>query len=94
MKHHPISLAFDMRAPDLGTPVPDLYAAAIDMACWADEKGLSGLLVMEHHGSEDGYLPQPFTLAGAMAGVTERIFLMLCAVNLPLHDPVDVDEKI
>ena len=94
MKHHPISLAFDMRAPDLGTPVPDLYAAAIDMARWADEKGLSGLLVMEHHGSEDGYLPQPFTLAGAMAGVTERIFLMLGAVILPLHDPVDVAEKI
>ena len=36
MKHHPISLAFDMRAPDLGTPVPDLYAAAIDMARWAE----------------------------------------------------------
>ena len=94
MKHHPISLAFDMRAPDLGTPVPDLYAAAIDMARWADEKGLSGLLVMEHHGSEDGYLPQPFTLAGAMAGVTERIFLMLGAVILPLHDPVEVAETI
>lgn len=94
MKHHPISLAFDMRAPDLGTPVPDLYAAAVKMARWADEKGLSGLLVMEHHGSEDGYLPQPFTLAGAMAGVTDRIFLMLGAVILPLHDPVDVAEKI
>jgi alkanesulfonate monooxygenase SsuD/methylene tetrahydromethanopterin reductase-like flavin-dependent oxidoreductase (luciferase family) len=94
MKHHPISLAFDMRAPDLGTPVPDLYAAAIDMARWADEKGLSGLLLMEHHGSDDGYLPQPFTLGGAMAAVTKRIHLMLGAVILPLHDPVDVAEKI
>lgn len=47
MKHHPISLAFDMRAPDLGTPVPELYAAAIEMARWADETGLSGLLLMD-----------------------------------------------
>ena len=94
MKHHPISLAFDMRAPDLGTPVPDLYAAAIDMARWADEQGLAGLLLMEHHGSEDGYLPQPFTLAGAMAAVTQRIYFMLGAVILPLHDPVDIAEKI
>ncbi len=94
MKHHPISLAFDMRAPDLGTPVPDLYAAAIDMARWADEKGLAGLLLMEHHGSEDGYLPQPFTLAAAMAAVTRRIYFMLGAVILPLHDPVDIAEQI
>jgi alkanesulfonate monooxygenase SsuD/methylene tetrahydromethanopterin reductase-like flavin-dependent oxidoreductase (luciferase family) len=94
MKHHPISLAFDMRAPDLGTPVPDLYAAAIDMARWADEKGLAGVLLMEHHGSDDGYLPQPFTLGGAIAAVTKRIHLMLGAVILPLHDPVDVAEKI
>ncbi len=94
MKHHPISLAFDMRAPDLGTPVPDLYPAAVDMARWADEKGLSGLLLMEHHGSEDGYLPQPFTLAAAMAAVTKRIYFMLGAVILPLHDPVDIAEQI
>ena len=94
MKHHPISLAFDMRAPDIGTPVPELYAAAIDMARWADEKGLTGLLLMEHHGSEDGYLPQPFTLAAAMAAVTKRIYFMLGAVILPLHDPVDIAEQI
>jgi alkanesulfonate monooxygenase SsuD/methylene tetrahydromethanopterin reductase-like flavin-dependent oxidoreductase (luciferase family) len=94
MKHHPISLAFDMRAPDLGTPVPELYAAAVDMARWADEKGLSGLLLMEHHGSDDGYLPQPFTLGAAMASVTKRIYFMLGAVILPLHDPVDIAEQI
>lgn len=94
MKHHPVSIAFDMRAPDLGTPVPELYAAAVEMAHWADELGLAGLNLMEHHGSEDGYLPQPFTLAAAMAAVTKRIRFMLGAVILPLHDPVSVAEQI
>ena len=41
MKYNPISLAFDMRAPDLGTPTQELYAAAIEMAAWADELGLN-----------------------------------------------------
>ncbi len=94
MKHHPMSLAFDMRAPDLGTPVPELYSAAIEMAQWADENGLGGLLLMEHHGSEDGYLPQPFTLAAAMAAVTRKIHFVLGAVILPLHDPVNIAEQI
>ena len=94
MKHHPMSLAFDMRAPDLGTPVPELYSAAVEMAQWADENGLGGLLLMEHHGSEDGYLPQPFTLAAAMAAVTRKIHFVLGAVILPLHDPVNIAEQI
>lgn len=94
MKHHPMSLAFDMRAPDLGTPVPELYAAAVEMARWADENGLGGLLLMEHHGSKDGYLPQPFTLAAAMAAVTRKIHFVLGAVILPLHDPVNIAEQI
>ena len=94
MKHHPMSLAFDMRAPDLGTPVPELYSAAIEMARWADEKGLGGILLMEHHGSEDGYLPQPFTMAASMAAVTRRIHFVLGAVILPLHDPVNIAEQI
>jgi alkanesulfonate monooxygenase SsuD/methylene tetrahydromethanopterin reductase-like flavin-dependent oxidoreductase (luciferase family) len=49
---------------------------------------------MEHHGSDDGYLPQPFTLAAAMAAVTQDVRFLLGAVLLPLHDPVLVAEQI
>jgi alkanesulfonate monooxygenase SsuD/methylene tetrahydromethanopterin reductase-like flavin-dependent oxidoreductase (luciferase family) len=94
MKYNPVTLMFDMRAPDLGTPVQKLYEAAIEMAAWADENGLDGINLMEHHGSEDGYLPRPFTLAAAMAAVTKRIHFSLGAVILPLHDPVEVAEQI
>ena len=94
MKHINISAAFDMRAPDWGAPRADLYAAAVEMAAFADKIGLAGINLMEHHGSEDGYLPQPFTLAAAMAAVTKNIHFSLGAVILPLHDPVIIAEQI
>lgn len=94
MKYNPISLAFDMRAPDLGTPPNELYRAAIEMAAFGDSIGLDGINLMQHHGSDDGYLPQPFTLAAAMGAVTKSIRFSLGAVILPLHDPVEIAEQI
>ena len=88
------SLAFDMRAPDWGAPRADLYAAAVEMAAFGDRIGINGINLMEHHGSEDGYLPQPFLLASAMAAVTKTINFSLGAVLLPLLDPVLVAEQI
>ncbi len=90
----PITVSFDMRAPDWGTPRAELYAAAIDMAKFADELGVRRIGLMEHHGSEAGYLPQPFTLCAAMASVTKNVRFNLGAVILPLHDPVMVAEQI
>ena len=94
MKQINISCAFDMRAPDWGAPRAELYAAAVEMAAFADSIGVSGINLMEHHGSDDGYLPQPFLLASAMAAVTRNIHFSLGAVLLPLHDPVIVAEQI
>ncbi len=94
MKHINMSVAFDMRAPDWGAPRAELYAAAVEMAAFADRIGISGINLMEHHGSEDGYLPQPFLLASAMAAVTKKIQFSLGAVILPLHDPVIVAEQV
>jgi alkanesulfonate monooxygenase SsuD/methylene tetrahydromethanopterin reductase-like flavin-dependent oxidoreductase (luciferase family) len=89
-----ISVSFDMRSPDWATPTNELYQAAIEMAAFADEIGVDQIGLMEHHGSEDGYLPQPFTLAAGMAAVTKNVRFMLGAVILPLHDPVLIAEQI
>ncbi|MGE3690304.1 MAG: LLM class flavin-dependent oxidoreductase [Novosphingobium sp.] len=94
MKQINTTVSFDMRAPDWGTPRAELYKAAVEMAEFADSIGISSINLMEHHGSEDGYLPQPFTLASAMAAVTKQIHFSLGAVILPLHDPVMVAEQI
>ena len=63
-------LRFDMRAPQklLGTDRPGaatpdaLYAAALDMARYADEHGARSITLSEHHGVDDGFLPSPIAL--------------------------------
>ena len=94
MKDITISVSFDMRSPEWAAPTPDLYRAATQMAAFADRIGVGQIGLMQHHGSDDGYLPQPFVLAGGMAAVTERVRFLLGAVILPLHDPVELAEQI
>ncbi len=88
------TVSFDMRAPAWGTPSQILYDQALEMAAFADRIGVDRIGLMEHHGSDDGYLPQPFVMAGGIAAVTTRVTLMLGAVILPLHDPVQIAEQI
>lgn len=94
MKDIRINVSFDMRSPAWATPTDELYRAAIEMAAFVDRIGADQIGLMQHHGSEDGYLPQPFVLAGGMAAVTSRIRFLLGAVILPLHDPVELAEQI
>jgi alkanesulfonate monooxygenase SsuD/methylene tetrahydromethanopterin reductase-like flavin-dependent oxidoreductase (luciferase family) len=94
MKDFKVSVSFDMRSPDWATPTHELYRAAIEMAAFVDEIGADQIGLMQHHGSDDGYLPQPFALAGGMAAVTKRIRFLLGAVILPLHDPLELAEQI
>jgi len=94
MSNFRVNVSFDMRSLDWATPTPELYRAAIDMAAFADRIGADSINLMQHHGSDDGYLPQPFVLAGGMAAVTSRIRFMLGAVILPLHDPLELAEQI
>ena len=50
-------MRFDLRTPAFGAPTADLYAAALDMAAWAEEHGFTAAVVSEHHATDDGYLP-------------------------------------
>ncbi len=87
-------ISFDMRAPDFGAPIAELYDAAIDMCAFADEIGLDGVIFPEHHASEDGYNPAPALMAAAVAARTRRLEIIIGAIVLPLHDPVEVAETI
>jgi alkanesulfonate monooxygenase SsuD/methylene tetrahydromethanopterin reductase-like flavin-dependent oxidoreductase (luciferase family) len=89
-----ISGMFDMRAPSFGAPTRELYAAALDMAAFLDEIGVPRVNLMEHHSSDDGYLPAPFVMGGGFAARTKKCRVSLGAVVLPLHDPVKIAEQI
>lgn len=88
------NVSFDLRSPAWATPTATLYGAALEMAAYADEIGVDRIGLMEHHGSDDGYLPQPFVMAGGVAAVTKRVTIGLGAVILPLHDPVKLAEQV
>lgn len=84
---------YDMRAPSFGTPAPALYTAALEQAAWLDQRGVTALVVSEHHGSDDGYLPSPLVLAGAMAARTSRAMISVNALTLTLHNPIAAAEQ-
>ena len=66
-------LRFDFRNPDFaGTDMTERYRAALDMAEWADRLGFVTIVLSEHHGSPDGYLPSPVAMAAAMAARHEQ----------------------
>ena len=87
-------LSFDMRAPSFGAPSEELYAAALEMCAFGDEIGIDGVIFPEHHCSEDGYNPVPSLMATAVAARTKKMAIILGAIVLPLHDPVEVAETI
>jgi alkanesulfonate monooxygenase SsuD/methylene tetrahydromethanopterin reductase-like flavin-dependent oxidoreductase (luciferase family) len=89
------SIRFDMRAPAAGrASAAELYRATLDMAAWADRVGIGSVVLSEHHGVDDGFLPSPIVAAAAVAGRTERISISIGALLLPLHDPLRVAEDL
>jgi alkanesulfonate monooxygenase SsuD/methylene tetrahydromethanopterin reductase-like flavin-dependent oxidoreductase (luciferase family) len=88
-------LRFDFRNPTFsGVPMADRYAAALEMAEWADRLGAVSLTVSEHHGSPDGYLPSPLPMLAAMAARTTNVNLMVAAIIAPFYDPLRLAEDL
>ncbi|HEX9832166.1 MAG TPA: LLM class flavin-dependent oxidoreductase [Mycobacterium sp.] len=87
------TLRFDMRAPSIGAPPTELYAAASDMAAWAETRGCVAAVLCEHHCADDGYLPSPLLLGSAIAARTEQLMLNLVII-LPFYDVARLAEDI
>lgn len=86
-------IRFDLRNPTFaGTTMHERYQAALDMAVWAERVGFLFVGLSEHHGSEDGYLPSPLVMAGAVAARTERVAIVVAAMIAPFHDPLRLAE--
>ena len=87
-------MRFDMRAPEFGADTGELYAAALDMASWAEDRGAVVAVVSEHHTIADGYVPSPMVLATALAARTSTLPIMTAALILPLYDPIRLAEDM
>jgi alkanesulfonate monooxygenase SsuD/methylene tetrahydromethanopterin reductase-like flavin-dependent oxidoreductase (luciferase family) len=90
-----LGIRFDLRVPSFAsTSHREQYAAAMEMVDWAEGLGFSLLALSEHHGTQDGYLPAPFTFAAAALGRTAKLKTNVAATLLPLHDPIRLAEQL
>ncbi len=88
-------MRFDLRNPSFsGVTLQERYAAAIDMAEWADRHGGLAVSFSEHHGSDDGYLPSPLSMCAATAARTKNIAISINALIAPFYDPLRLAEDI
>jgi alkanesulfonate monooxygenase SsuD/methylene tetrahydromethanopterin reductase-like flavin-dependent oxidoreductase (luciferase family) len=85
----------DMRnAPQWARPWPQHYGRWLERIEEAERLGADAVWLTEHHFFDDGYLPQCFTFAAAIAARTERIRIGTAVALLPLHAPIELAEQI
>jgi alkanesulfonate monooxygenase SsuD/methylene tetrahydromethanopterin reductase-like flavin-dependent oxidoreductase (luciferase family) len=89
------TLRYDLRQPDFAKPMlAERYAACLDQCAFAEERGIGMAVVSEHHDVDDGYLPSPLILAGAIAARTRKMTISISALLVPLHDPLRLAEDL
>lgn len=90
-----LTLRYDLRrAPFATVSHAEMYAACLEQCAWADERGFGVVVLSEHHGVDDGYLPSPLVMGAAVAGRTRHVLLNVSALLVPLHDPLRLAEDI
>lgn len=94
-----IVMRYDLRIPPPGSAAhgvtaSDQYAACLEQVRWADAHGLDMVVLSEHHGTDDGFMPSPMTIAAAVASCTERIGINVSAALVIMHDPIRLAEQV
>ena len=84
---------------DLRNPAPwrvpwvEHYQRSLEQAAEVERLGGDAVWCSEHHGFDDGYLPQPLTFAAALAARTSRIRLGTAIVLGALRHPRHLAEE-
>ena len=79
--------------PRWSRPWADHYRTWLERIARAEELGAEMVWLTEHHFFDDGYLPQCWTFAAAIAARTERIRIGTSVSLLPLHQAIEVAEQ-
>ncbi|HEY2055562.1 MAG TPA: LLM class flavin-dependent oxidoreductase [Solirubrobacterales bacterium] len=89
-----VGLFLDMRNPGPWQRCPTaMYEGWLERLAWAERIGIDAVWLTEHHLFADGYLPQPLTMAAAVAARTERMRIGTAIVQAPLRPAIDLAEQ-
>lgn len=77
-----------------GTPLPELFRQRLELARLADEGGITGYHLAEHHGCELCMAPTQESFLAAVAAVTTRLRVGPLVKCLPLHHPLSLIQDI
>jgi alkanesulfonate monooxygenase SsuD/methylene tetrahydromethanopterin reductase-like flavin-dependent oxidoreductase (luciferase family) len=90
-----IGMYIDMRNPlRWHRPWDRHYGLWLERIAEAERLGARAVWLTEHHFFDDGYLPQCWTLAAAIAARTARVRIGTAVALLPLHSAMEVAEQI
>jgi len=85
---------FDLRSsPEWIGNTSRLYSFTLEMCEYAESLGCHSVWLSEHHMFDDGYLPQPLTMAAAIAARTKSMRIGTAIVIAPLHHPAELAEQ-
>jgi alkanesulfonate monooxygenase SsuD/methylene tetrahydromethanopterin reductase-like flavin-dependent oxidoreductase (luciferase family) len=85
----------DMRnAPHRRRPWARHYGQWLERIQEGERLGADAVWLTEHHFFDDGYLPQCWTFAAAIAARTSRVRIGTAVVLLPLHSALELAEQI
>ena len=85
-------ILFRIQDPPKAEHIGRRMRESIRAAQVAEQAGFDGVFLPEHHMMDDGYLPSPFPLLGAMAATTERIHIGTTVHLLPFYNPIQTAE--
>jgi alkanesulfonate monooxygenase SsuD/methylene tetrahydromethanopterin reductase-like flavin-dependent oxidoreductase (luciferase family) len=89
-----VGFFFDLRNPaGWRRPWADHYAQTLERIETIERLGGDAVWFTEHHGWEDGYLPQPLTFAAAVAARTARIRIGTAILLAPLRNARHIAEE-
>jgi alkanesulfonate monooxygenase SsuD/methylene tetrahydromethanopterin reductase-like flavin-dependent oxidoreductase (luciferase family) len=89
-----VGIYFDMRnPPEWAVDSSRLYGFTLEMCEEAEHLGCHSIWLSEHHRFDDGYLPQPLTMAAAVAARTRSPRIGTAIVVAPLHHPAELAEQ-
>jgi alkanesulfonate monooxygenase SsuD/methylene tetrahydromethanopterin reductase-like flavin-dependent oxidoreductase (luciferase family) len=90
-----LGLYLDLRnALSRPRPWTEHYARWLDRVVQAEEHGAEAVWLTEHHFFDDGYLPQPWIFAAALAARTRGVRIGTAVSLLPFQSPLHLAEQV